>query len=105
MAGATVGRAMGAAAGGVRGMGLAATGIGTTLGRAMGAAAGGVRGTGLAATGTAADRSFADFAAVGSTGLRGRRQKRQTWPIKGRPPPPRLGRIPGRMLGRRNGIL
>jgi hypothetical protein len=40
---------------------------GATVGRAMGAAAGGVRGTGLAATGTGANMPFAVYVAVGST--------------------------------------
>jgi hypothetical protein len=37
---------------------------GATVGRATGSAAGGVLGTGLAATGTGAVMSFADFAAM-----------------------------------------
>jgi len=40
---------------------------GATVGRAVGAAAGGVREMGLAVTGTGADMSFRDSAAVGST--------------------------------------
>jgi len=40
---------------------------GATVGRAIGAAAGGVRTMGLTATGTGAAKSFAMSAAVGST--------------------------------------